>query len=303
MSAERTVQRVQQWLGGQNTQLIRLTASESNLKNHVVLFSAAALISASSALHADQFTVLGTSSTYAVLATSTTTNTGTSVITGDLGLSPGTSVTGLLPTDVSGAMHVADSAAEQARTDAQAAYVYLGNLAVTDTLTGQDLGGKTLGPGVYLFATTAALTGNLTLDFNNLNDAVIVFLVGTSFGTSSGSTISVINQGRNDNVYYRIGTSATLGESSSLSGDILAGASISFGSTANIPCGSAMALGGAVTMISNTINNCSATGSNVTRFASVDTPPPSATPEPSSFLLLATGVFGAAGAVRRNRSA
>jgi hypothetical protein len=149
------------------------------------------------------------------------------------------SVTGFLPGVVTnGTMHIGDSQAQIALADAQNAFSALSGLATTQILTGQDLGGLTLGSGVYFFSSSAALNGALTLDFQETSNANIVFIVGSSFTTSIGSSISVVNQGMNDNVYYVVGSSATLGANSTFAGDILAGTSVDLGSGAGSSCGS-----------------------------------------------------------------
>ncbi|MEO6922513.1 MAG: ice-binding family protein, partial [Bryocella sp.] len=106
---------------------------------------------------------------------------------------------------------------------------------------------------------------------------------------------SVVNQGLGDNVYYQVGSSATLGTGSTFAGDIIANTSISLTTGANITCGSAIALHGAVTMDTNNINNCSSNGSDVTSSAGTV----AVTPEPASIALLASGLIGIFGVMRR----
>jgi hypothetical protein len=107
---------------------------------------------------------LGSAQNFAVLAASTVTNTGATTVTGDLGVRPGTAVTGFPPGIVNGTIHAADAVALQAQTDLTVAYNILAGMACSTTLTGQNLGGLTLTPGVYCFASTAQLTGTLTLN-------------------------------------------------------------------------------------------------------------------------------------------
>ena len=116
--------------------------------------------------------------------------------------------------------------------------------------------------------------------------------------------MTVVNQGVNDNVFYAVGTAATLGTNSVFAGDILAGTSISLGTGASSGCGSVMALTGAVTMLSNTITNCSSTGSDVTSYTAagdlpVTTPVIAPAPEPGTLVLLATGLLAGARLMRR----
>ncbi len=247
---------------------------------------------------ADQLVVLGSADTFSVLAASTVTNTGPTVLSGNLGVSPGTAITGFVPGMViNGTTYAGAAVAATAQADALAGYTFLRGLAPTEVLTGQDLGGKLLTPGVYFFASSAGLTGALTLDFQGLNNADIVFQIGSTLITSSGAVVNVINQGMNDNVYYQVGSSATLGTGTVFEGDILANTSITLNTAANITCGSALALHGAVTLDTNTISNCSTTGSDVT--ARGGDPSTSPVPEPGTFGLLGTGALGAIGAFRR----
>lgn len=192
--------------------------------------------------------------TFAVLGNSTVTNTGNSVVTGDLGLSPGTDVTGFPPGTLNGTLHVADTLAGTAQADATTAYNDLAGQPVTTDLTGQDLGGLTLMPGVYHFDTSAQLTGKLTLDAATDPNAVWVFQIGSTLTTASNSSVIVTNQGKSCNVWWQVGSSATLGTDTSFAGYILADASIAL-NTRTILLGAALARNGAVTMDNNQVNN------------------------------------------------
>jgi hypothetical protein len=277
------------------------------LKNCAALLTSFTVAACATSLRADQITVLGTASSFAVFGASTVTSTGDTVLFGNLGLFPGSSITGFLPGVVTGGTtHISDSIAIAAHADAQTGYNYLAALSPTQDLTGQDLGGKTLTPGVYFFASSAQLTGVLTLDFQGRNDVDIVIQTGSTLTTASNSTVRVINQGTNDNVYYQIGSSATLGTYTVFMGDIVATASITVTTGVDFSCGSAIALNGAVTLDSNSIRDCSTTGSDVTEFAPIvlpPLPPPSAVPEPGSLALVSTGLFGIAGFLRRRHYA
>lgn len=196
---------------------------------------------------------LGSAQSYAVLGGSTVTNTGPSVIGGDLGLSPGTSVTGFPPgIVVGGAIHAADAAALAAQNSVITAYNSLVSQACTLDLTGQDLGGKTLTPGVYCFSTSAQLTGSLTLNAQGNPAAVFIFKIGSTLTTASSSSVIMSNSGSQCNVFWQVGTSATLGASTAFAGNILALTSITATTSANV-IGRALARNGAVALDTNNI--------------------------------------------------
>lgn len=191
---------------------------------------------------------LGSAASFVGLAHETFTNTGSGVYVGDVGVSPGTSVTGFPPGSVHhGEIHIADGVAEQAQIDATAAYTALAGQDCTANLTGQDLGGMTLEPGVYCFNSSAQLTGALVLDALNDPLAVWVFKIGSTLTTASGSSVSVINGGKALNVFWQIGSSATLGTTTRFSGNILALVSVTLNNGASL-VGRAFGLTGAVTM-------------------------------------------------------
>jgi len=169
---------------------------------------------------------LGTANGFAVLGSSTVTNTGSSVVNGDLGLSPGTSVTGFPPGVVSGTIHVADGAAASAQTSLTTAYNNAAGQTCDTDLTGQDLGGLTLTPGVYCFSSSAQLTETLTLDAQGESSSVFIFKIGLALTTASGSSVVLINGAESCNVFWQVGSSATLGSSTIFTGNILALTSI-----------------------------------------------------------------------------
>jgi type VI secretion system secreted protein VgrG len=218
---------------------------------------------------------LGTAQSNAVLAGSTVTNTGPSVIGGDLGLSPGTAVTGFPPGTVSGGtIHAADAAALSSQNSLTTAYNSLAGQSCTQDLTGQDLGGKTLTPGVYCFSTSAALTGSLTLNAGGNAGAVFIFKTGSTLTTASGSSVVMTNGGSQCNVYWQVGSSATIGTSTAFAGNILALTSITLTTGANV-VGRALARNGAVTLDTNTITPSTCTS------AAAPGPPPAPTPTPT----------------------
>jgi len=230
---------------------------------------------------------LGTAGSYGVLAGSTVTNTGSSVINGNLGVGPGCAITGFPPGKVNGATNACNAATIQAQSDLTKAFIQGMGLNHTGVLTGQDLGGLNLGHGVYFFATSAQLTGVLTL--TGKPGAVFVFQIGSTLTTASSSSVIFINsltgKPMNDpHIYWVVGSSATLGTSTKFTGHILALTSITLNNGATITCGSALARNGAVTLNNNVISaNC---GSQTT-------------PEPGTIGLMGSGLVILAGVARR----
>jgi type VI secretion system secreted protein VgrG len=193
---------------------------------------------------------LGRASRFAVLGGSAVTNTGATKITGDMGVSsPGVSVTGFPPgTLAGGAQHVGDPAANAAQRDAQTAYAALAGEACNTPLTGQDLGGKHLPPGVYCFKSSAQLTGQLVLDARGNASGVWVFQIASALTTATSASV-VMKSGRAGNVFWQVGSAATLGTGTAFAGNILAYSSITLNTGASLS-GRALARA-AVTMDSN----------------------------------------------------
>lgn len=190
---------------------------------------------------------LGTAGTFAVLASSTITNTGSTSVTGDLGVSPGTTVTGFPPGTITGAIHEDDTVAQQAQSDASSAYTDSVGRSCSDNLTDQDLGGKTLTSGIYCFTASASLTGHLVLDGQGNADSVFIFQIGSTLTTASDASVVLINGAKQCNIFWQVGDSATLGTNTSLAGNILALNSITF-ATGAVSRGGLYALNGAVTL-------------------------------------------------------
>ncbi len=228
---------------------------------------------------------LGTAGNFAVLAGSTVTNTGPTVINGgDVGVSPGTSVTGFPPGSITPpyTMQVANAVALQAQSDLTTAYNVAAGLAPTQNLTGTDLGGLTLTPGVYFFSSSAQLTGTLTLNYEGNPNSQFVFQIGSTLTTASNSSVvAELTAGGGAvpmpgcSVFWQVGSSATLGTGTSFEGHILALTSITMNTDATILDGSALARNGAVTLQSNTITNCVSGGT--------------AAPEPATSMIALVG--------------
>lgn len=197
--------------------------------------------------------ILGSAQDFAVLGGSTVTNTGPTVITGDLGVWPGLAITGFGPGIVVGTTHAGDAVAQQAQSDVTTAYNSLAGMAFDQNLTGTNLGGLTLVPGVYFFSSSAFLTGTLTLDAMGDPDALFVFQIGSTLISASNASVLTINGASGCNAYWQVGSSATLGTDTDFQGNILALASITLDTRAAILDGRALARNGAVTMDTNVI--------------------------------------------------
>ena len=201
---------------------------------------------------------------FAALGASTVTNTGATTLTGNLGVSAGSAITGMASITVNGtnaatigntSVHQADAFAGAAQSQLAAARTNLGLLG-PGTLAPVDLGGLTLFPGVYTVpAGVSNLTGSLTLNGQGNANALWVFQMPSTLITSPGSVVDVINTGPGAGLYWNVGSSATLDTTTSFQGNILALTSISLNTGASIGCGRALASGGAVTMDGNTISN------------------------------------------------
>jgi type VI secretion system secreted protein VgrG len=197
---------------------------------------------------------LGRATAFAVLGGSTVTNTGATRIRGDVGLSsPGASVTGFPPGTIArGTQHVGDPVANAAQGDAQAAYAALAGKACNTPLTGQDLGGKTLSPGVYCFTSSAQVTGRLVLDARGNRNGFWVFQIASTLTTAPNASVVVGKGGRAGNVFWQVGSAATLGTRTTFTGTILAYSSITMNTGASLS-GRALARAG-VTMDTNDVH-------------------------------------------------
>jgi hypothetical protein len=233
----------------------------------LALLLAAAPASSAQAASVD----LGTADGFAVLGGSTVTNTGPSVISGNLGVSPGTAVTGFPPgTVTAGSIHANDAVAARAQLDLTTAYDDAAGRSSTATVSG-DLAGRTLSAGVYTSATSLGLTGDLTLDGHGDPNAVFVFQAGSTLTTASGSRVLLRGAAQACNVFWQVGSSATIGTATRFTGSILALTSISLTTGATLD-GRALARNAAVTLDTNTITKSSCAASPT---------PPGGTPDDS----------------------
>jgi len=198
---------------------------------------------------------LGTAANFAILGAAGVTNTGPSIITGDLGTFPTASVVGFTtsaitgPGIVIGAIHAADAVAGQGQTDLTAAYNTAAGKAST-VAAPADIGSLVLPPGVYKSTSTLAITGNVTLDSQGNPNAVFVFQIASGLTANVGSSVTLIG-GNPCNIYWQVGSSATL-NGASFSGNVFALASVTVGAN-NIINGRLLARTGAVTLISDTV--------------------------------------------------
>ena len=259
-----------------------------------LLVVAVALVTVSSRATAQNY--LGTAQQFGVLGAQTVTNTNATTIRGDLGVYSGTSITGQTSITLAGTVHQTDGVAQTAQANALSGFNLLAGLPYTTDLSGFDLGGRTLTPGVYYFSSSAQLTSTLVLDFLGNQNAAFVFQIGSALTTASTSTVSVLNGGAQSGVYWRVGTSATLGTNSLFAGNLIADQSITVTSGARILCGRSIALHAAVTLDNNVISNdCVGGGSYGTArsdfgsrgFSGGTGVGPTVVPEPSTFALLA----------------
>lgn len=220
----------------------------------LALTASMAVVMATTALAAPSSVGLGTAKSFAVLAGETITNTGPTKITGDIGLHPGSAVTGFSSVTHVGALHLADGVALQAKNALLTAYNdAAGSTPVTTVAT--ELGGQVLKAGVYDSAAgTFGVTGTLTLDAEGDSQAVFIFKMASTLITAPGSSVALINGANACNVFWQVGSSATLDTTTSFKGTIMALTSIALKTGATLQ-GRALARNGEVTLDTNVITS------------------------------------------------
>jgi len=216
---------------------------------------------------------LGTAGSYSVLGGETVENTGPSVLSSNVGVSPGSAIIGFPPGSTGGVVHTNDAHAAQAQSDLTTAYNNAAGQA-SDATVGSELGGLTLAPGVYTVASSAEITGPLTLDAGGDPGAVFIFQIGSTLVTGSSSSVVMLNDAQSCHVFWQVAESATLGTGSSFVGTIMALTSITANTGATVE-GRALARNGAVTLDTNVFTDVSCATTSTT-------PPTSAAPSPTA---------------------
>ncbi|MDP2314228.1 MAG: ice-binding family protein [Pseudomonadota bacterium] len=194
---------------------------------------------------------LGSTSTFAVLAGSTVTSTGPTIITGDVGVSPGTEVTGFGPGVIVGSTYAGDPTAATGIADLTTAYNDAAGRTLCPVAVAGNLGGQTLTPGLYKSTSSLEVSsGDLTLDAQGDEDAVFIFQMASTLTTTAGRQVILTNGAKSGNIFWQVGTSASLGTTSAFQGTILADQAITFETGATLD-GRALARIAAVSLDSN----------------------------------------------------
>jgi hypothetical protein len=197
--------------------------------------------------------VLGSAANFVVLAGSTVTSTGPTALTGDMGVSPGTAITGFPPGTIVGTQHAGDPSSAQGIADLGTAYLDAAGRTLCPVSVAGNIGGQTLAPGLYNSTSTLAISsGDLTLDAQGDGNAVFIFQIASTLTTTSGRQVVLINGAKSANVFWQVGSSATLGTTSAFQGTIMADQAITLSTGATLN-GRALAHIAAVALDSNTI--------------------------------------------------
>ena len=199
---------------------------------------------------------LGSATDLAILAGSSITSTGATDITGDIGLSPGSSIGGFPPGILNGTQHINDATSTQAKLDLTAAYNDAAGRTSTDMVTlAGNIGGLTLTPGLYKSTSSIAISsGDLTFDAKGNADAIFIIQIATTLTTTSGRKVILSGGALASNIFWQVGSSATFGTTSVFKGTVMAMQSITMNTGATLD-GRVLARTGAITMAGNTIVN------------------------------------------------
>jgi len=238
---------------------IRRSAAGIGISAAVVIAALTLTVAVGASASSSSTPPLGTAKSFSVLAGSAVTNTGPTALASELGVSPGTAISGFPPGIAHGATHSADAAASGAQNDLTIAYEDAAAAKTTTTVPDVgNIGGETLAAGVYASASSMLVDGTLTLNGAGNPNAVFIFKAGSTIVTGSASKVLLENGAQACNVYWQVGSSATLGTDSSFVGTVMALTSIT-ATTDVVVDGALLARNGAVTLDSDTITPTSCT--------------------------------------------
>ena len=241
-----------------------------------------ALTLASSAGAAPTAVPLGNADSFAILAGAGITNTGPTTVTGDIGTYPTPTITGVASMTVTGVNHADDGVTQSAKTDLVTAYDNAAAQGSTSAISA-DLGGQTLTAGVYNSASSIGLTGAVTLDAAGDPNAIFVFQAGSTLTTASASQVNLINGAQACNVFWQVGSSATLGTDSTFRGTVIALESITVTTGVTVD-GRVLARNAAVTLDTDTItaSACATATTTTAATTTAATTTTATTPKPTT---------------------